>query len=149
MLDCGETKEKPLSTPTFETLVHNGDGNDRDKSKADIRSLYKDTVLAGRKAYDAFHEVIEALEKDRSKDDTWEENIGTAAILVKDGMVSTLDEFAMDSKVVIRLVEGEKPCVESAAWFIYCVDGWVLLSRKVNEALELVYESRKGGQQRI
>lgn len=152
--DCPETLEKLMLTPTFDAVVHNGgtdgDGGDDSSSetKLDIRALQKETVQAGRKAYDAFHEVVEGLKKGTPKDD-WEDKIGAAAMVAKDAMVAALEKFAIGSKDAIRLVPDEDERVESAKYFNYCVNGYVLFVRKVNEVLELVYEARKGGQQRV
>lgn len=150
--DCTETLEKLLLTPTCDILNKNGKGGVQDdsESKNEIRALHKDTILVGRKAYDAFHEIIEGFKKDSPKEeDAWDERIRTAAIMTKDAMVVALDKFAVDAKGIIRLVEKDENRLEYATFFNYCVNGNVLFFRKVNEALELVYEGRKGGQQRI
>lgn len=149
--DCTETLEKLLLTPTSDVLTQNGKGGvlEDSKSKNEIRALHKDTILVGRKAYDAFHEIIDGFKKDNPKEDAWEERIRTAAIMTKDAMVVALDKFAIDSKAIIRLVEKDERRLQYATFFKHCVNGNVLFFRKVNEALELVYEGRKGGQQRI
>lgn len=146
--DCGETLEKLLLSPTFDSVVQNGTDGDSCDSKVDIRGLHKDTVHAARKAYDAFHEVIEALKKEAPKED-WEEKIGAAGLMAKDAFAAALDRFAVDSKEVIRNLPDEEERVDNAKYFNYCVNGYVLFVRKANEALELVYEARKGGQQRV
>ncbi|KAJ4388633.1 hypothetical protein N0V93_006092 [Gnomoniopsis smithogilvyi] len=81
MSDCGKVLEKLLITPTFDTFKENGDGCVNDGNNIEIRSLYKDTVLAGRKAYDAFHEVIKGFMEDKPEEGAWEERIGTEAVL--------------------------------------------------------------------
>lgn len=150
--DCTETLEKLLLTPTCDILTgKNGKGGvtEDSESKNEIRALHKDTILAGRKAYDAFHEIIEGFKKYEPKEDAWEERIRTAAIMTKDAVAVGLDKFAMDSKAIIRPVEKDERRLEYATYFNYFVNGYVLFFRKVNEALELVYEGRKGGQQRV
>lgn len=147
--DCAETLGKLLMTPTFDAVVQNGEDGDSSDSRIEIRALHQDTVMAGRKAYEAFHETIDELKKDGPKEDAWEEKIGAAALLAKDAMLAALDKFAVEYKAILRLVDGEEDRVENAVYFSYCVNGFVLFTRKVNEALHLVYESRKGGQQRV
>lgn len=150
--DCTETLEKILLTPNYDILTgQNGQGGvaDDSESKNEIRALHKDTILAGRKAYDSFHEIIEGFKKDNPKEDAWEERIRTAAIMTKDAMVVTLDKFALDSKAIIRPIEKDEHRLEYATYFNYCVNGYVLFFKQVNEAMKLVYEGRKGGQQRI
>lgn len=147
--DCYETLEKLLSAPTTpNAVVQNGNDGDSCDSEIEIRALHQDTVRAGRKASDAFHEVVEGLKKEKPKED-WEEKIGAAGLLAKDALVTALGKFAVDSKAIIRGLSDEEQRVDSAKYFNYCVSGYVLFVRKVTEALELVYEARKGGQQRV
>lgn len=151
--DCTETLEKLLHTPTCDILTgQNGQGGvaqDNESKNDEIRALHQDTIVAARKAYDAFHKIIEGFKKDKPKEDAWEERIRTATIMTKDAMVVALDKFTTDSKAIIRSVEKDEKRLECATYFNYCVNGYVLFFRKVNEAMELVYEGRKGGQQRI
>lgn len=154
--DSSEILEKLLLTPTADDalLLQSGDDTSDDDSdngdcKIEIRALHRAAVAAGHKAYDAFHEVIDGFKRDKPKD-VWEERIGAAVLVAKDALIAALDKFAADSKAVIhRLVDEEELRLEGATYFNYCMNGYVLFSRKVNEALELVYESRKGGQQRV
>lgn len=149
--DCHETLEKLLLMPDRDILTRNVEGGVEEdgKSKNEIRALHNDTILAIRKAYNAFHDIIEGLKKDKPNEEAWEEKIQTAAIMTKDAMVVALDQFAMDTKGIIRPVEKDDHRLEYATYFNYYVNGYALFSRKVNEALELVYEGRKGGPQRI
>lgn len=159
--DSSETLEKLLLSPTFDSVTQHGADSD---SKVAIRGLHKETVHTARKAYDVFHELIENLKKEKPKDD-WEEKIGAAGLMAKDAFAAALARFAGDAKDVIsrhaaassdneaqqqqeeEAEEGQR--VENAQYFSYCVNGYVLFVRKANEALELVYEARKGGQQRV
>ncbi|CAN8096152.1 unnamed protein product [Discula destructiva] len=146
--DCAETLEKLLLHPTFDAIVKNGNDDESGDDRVEIRALHKDAVQAGRKAYDAFHDVVEGLKKETPNED-WEETIGAAGLMAKDAMGTALDTFAADSKSVIRALSDEEEQEDDATYFNYCVNGYVLFARKVNEALELVYEGRQGGQQRV
>lgn len=132
-----------LARPTHDDVAHDGSAKDL------LRALHEETVRAGRKAYDKFHGAVEAPKTEKPDEEAWEHKIGSAAVVAKDKMLAALDKMADAARDVVRGVPGGDGRVEDAEYFTFCVNGYVHFIKKVNGAFELVYDSRKGGQQRI
>lgn len=153
-----------LDSPTFDALRnHNSTATtttavtaQHDKRKLAIREIHEIQVHTAHTAYKSFHAVVESLKAEKPNEELWEGKIGSAALACKDVMSSALDTMGVEARRIIVTEEEEEEeeaegdsALDNAQYFCFCLNEYVLFVRKVNEALELVYESRGKGLQRL
>lgn len=154
--DSPDSFKDLLSSPAFEAARNCRDGSfenqngDSSDTKMEICEIHRDKVHESRKAYDVFHIMVDALKTEKPlNDEAWEDKIGKAGDNTKAVLTRGLETMAEEAKVVIRGLPDEEERLDTARYLCHRANGYVQFNRKVNKELDLVYGSRKGGQQRV